>query len=180
MEKIISGIEIWALKGCIWGLLWRNPQGFFLFYWKLLGSAISVLTIFTWVGWLKIYNVKWYQTYLQDDDYCRVDDDQGRSRSLWQWQGSGQDCGADLALSHTSHHHPVAHPCWAYFSWKIKYFSDLITDFFLTHRDAHLVPSLSIKQPSLMVATVPVDAAVDSSAEYTEADPDSHTVPNLI
>ena len=27
----------------------------------------------------------------------------------------------------------------------------------------------------MMVAAVPVDAAVDSSAEHTEADPDSHT-----
>ena len=122
---------------------------------------------------MKIYNVKWYQTYLPDDEYCRVDDDQGLSRSLWQWQGSSQDCGADLALSHSSHHHPVADPCCGYFSCKIKYR-------FLSHTNTHLVPSLSIKQPSLMVATVPVDAAVDSSAEYTEADPDSHTVPNLI
>ena len=32
----------------------------------------------------------------------------------------------------------------------------------------------------MMVAVVPVDATVGSSAEHTQADPDSHTVPNEI
>ena len=32
----------------------------------------------------------------------------------------------------------------------------------------------------MMVAAVPVDATVGSSAEHTQADPDSHTVPNKI